>query len=356
MSLTLLTRLDNTIYMSADYRRSIDIEGKQYAVANDTSKIMYTKDKIIFGAGKCDKYTAVFNTLVEINDFTIEEIVSVCRAICPYDSNKTYEGYVPISLALVVATLENGIPYYYRIFENNNYEPIREELIGYYFLGAIEDGKGAYEWLHDYRGNIVNLYKDFYYKNQNEGIGGIFSLFSLDSQRGVRKVIQSLIPEKKGIKWVRFYDNNTLEIYSKSHGNIYARNLDNGGITTSKIADDAVTPSKLDRVYASEAYVDNLIADKASIEQLHALSADIDNLSANMITASRLSSMNISCRSLFSAYEISAPTSTISGAYIEGNYGDFNHLYVNGATFYPTRIQSANGDWYVVLAYRSEDD
>lgn len=44
MSLTLLANIKGELYMGADYRRSITIEGNHYAVANDSIKMIHNKE------------------------------------------------------------------------------------------------------------------------------------------------------------------------------------------------------------------------------------------------------------------------------------------------------------------------
>lgn len=323
MSLTLLTRIDDKIYISGDTRRSIDIGGIQYSVANDTQKLFWTDKMVLFSAGKCGKYEKLFSKLVEIGDLTIDDIVSQCRLIAPYDESASYKGKAHIDIALIVATIEDGIPCYYKIFQPNNYKPIKSELESFYFLGAINNNRqetqAVYDWLYNYRGDIIDLYTDFYNKYRDEGIGGAFNLLEISS-KGVRPLVSQSIPDRADTKWVRFNLLNQVEYYT--NGNIYANNLDDGGITsrkldrssvtTSKIENDAVTPAKLDRLYAEYgefnrlkadvAHVEDLVASKASISSLNALSAKVRDLKADMITTDYLESNVIHVRGISGSF------------------------------------------------------
>lgn len=351
MSLTLLTRIGDNIYISGDTRRSIDIDKIQYAVANDTQKLFWTDKIVLFSAGKCEKYEKLFSRLAEIGDFTIDDIVSQCRLIAPYDESASYKGKAHIDIALIVATIEDGIPYYYKVFEPNNYEPVRSELEGFYYLGAIsstkQEAQTVYDWLYGYRGDITDLYNDFYIKYRNEGIGGSFTMLELSSD-GVRQIINQRIPDKAGTLWVNI---NQSQLYI--HGNIYADNLDDLGIqarkiasaavTTSKIDDDAVTPAKLDRVYATYAQFDSLKADVADIEDLvatkfKATDASISNLNTSVANIKNLTaglayidinrSGTISATGIYSNGTLSGNSLFIGGKQYERKYFKDLDMYV----------------------------
>jgi len=300
MSLTLLTRVENTLYIGADTRRSTTIDGRQFAVANDTSKIMYNDKFVIFGAGECSTYTSVFQNLVELNTFTIDDIVNVCRQEVPLFGNEKYNAYDGMRLALVVATFENDEPVYYNLFQINNFEPKRHILQNFNFRGGIARNikdEEVYQWLNDYEGEVVDLYKDFFYKYQNESVGGSFNLFAI-KKNGVFEVASEVIPIKKEIKWYTpvdkiyrdylfntFYQNPLLV---KTYGYIYANNLldqvqedkianqavggskiKDSAVSNTKIANSAVTPAKLDRIYADIGQFNTLNAKVANIDSLY---------------------------------------------------------------------------------------
>lgn len=354
MSLSLLTRIDNKIYISGDTRCSIDIDGVQFAFANDTQKLFWTDNLVIFSAGKCNKYEELYRRLAKIKDLNIEEIVNQCRLIAPYNANVSYKGKVPIDIALVVASIENGIPCYYKIFQPNNYKPIKSELESFYFLGAINNNRqetqAVYDWLYNYRGDIIDLYTDFYNKYRDEGIGGAFNLLEISS-KGVRPLVSQSIPDRADTKWVRFNLLNQVEYYT--NGKIYANNLDDGGITsrkldrssvtTSKIENDAVTPAKLDRLYAEYGEFRSLKADMADIEDLVATKfkatdalisnlntsvANIKNLTAGLAYIDINRSGTISATGIYSNGTLSGNTLFIGGKQYERKYSKDLDMYV----------------------------
>lgn len=319
--------------------------------------------------GQCDLYTAAFKKLVELNDFTINDITNVCRSIVPFDPDKEIKPSDNIGLVLIVGTVEEGIPYYYQFSPKTNFEPIKKELTGYRFFGCIEeDEQSVYDWLYAYRGSVEDLYRDFYYKYQDENIGGYFAVNGIDS-KGVFNVMQQKIPEKKSVKWINFMDNGTAEIYCKSHGNIFAKNLDDYGltsrkiaseaVTTSKVEDNAITPKKLDRLYAEYgefkslvadvAQIESLVATKASISQLNAVSATVSNLQANMITANWLSSNAVWTKSFHSS-----TSASVAGWLTAGSVNAQNGLEFRGHPVRWVSIKDKDGNTYMVLG-RSDD-
>lgn len=356
MSLTLLANIKGELYMSADYRRSIEINGSHYAVANDTIKMIYNKDKIVFGGGQCDLYTAAFKKLVELIDFTIDDITNVCRSIVPFDPDRQIKPRDNIGLVLIVGTIENGTPYYYQFSPINNFEPIKKELTGYRFFGCIEeDEQSVYDWLYAYRGSVEDLYRDFYYKYQDENIGGYFALNGIDS-KGVFDVVQEKIPEKNGIKWVNLMVNGTAEVYCKSNGNIYADNLDDYGIkarkidssavTTSKIEDDAVTPQKLDRLYAEYGEFKSLKADVANIEDLVATKFKATDASINNLNTSVANIKNLTAGLTY--IDIGrAGTISATGIYSSGTLSG-NSLFIGGQKY--ERKYMKDLDMYVLAS------
>ena len=316
-------------------------------------------------------YTAAFNKLVEMNDFTINDITNVCRSIVPFDPDKEIKPSDNIGLVLIVGTVEEGIPYYYQFSPKTNFEPIKKELTGYRFFGCIEeDEQSVYDWLYAYRGSVEDLYRDFYYKYQDENIGGYFAVNGIDS-KGVFNVMQQKIPEKKSVKWINFMDNGTAEIYCKSHGNIFAKNLDDYGltsrkiaseaVTTSKVEDNAITPKKLDRLYAEYgefkslvadvAQIESLVATKASISQLNAVSATVSNLQAKMVTTDYLKSNRINVGSLYSQGGFYTDDVVMCGA-IEGVQAfEFRGYPVSWVS-----IKDSTGKTFRVLARDYEDE